>query len=78
MNYTFEDLKKQVISLDYSEDEITHMDLQSLKEFVEIQIECTKAEIERMQIRGLDIKLVISDLQLSLFEKIKLELILLQ
>lgn len=47
MNYTLEDLKKQIISLDFSKnDEISNLDLDELKEYTNKRIESTSNEID--------------------------------
>ena len=47
MNYTFEELKKQVISLDFSKiDIIKNFNLQDLLKYVNLEIENTNNEIK--------------------------------
>ncbi|UFK97402.1 hypothetical protein [Kaistella faecalis] len=48
MQYTFEQLKNQVISLDFTKfDEIYNLNLNELKQHVNFQIEKTKEEIDK-------------------------------
>lgn len=47
MNYTFDQLKRQVISLDFSKtDSIKDLNIDSLKDFVDSEIEHTNTELE--------------------------------
>lgn len=47
MNYTLDDLKKQIISLDFSKkDEISELNLNELKEYTSKRIEYTSGEID--------------------------------
>jgi hypothetical protein len=55
MQYTFEELKKQIISLDFSkQEEISGLNLNQLKQYVSTEIEITnqkiKEEIDSMKI----------------------------
>ncbi len=48
MSYTFDDLKKQIISLDFGKkDEISGLDLDELKKYVSKRIEYNTQEIEQ-------------------------------